>query len=97
MKLNNPNKIAVEVENIINYLFDLHEDEQTYVCLSEHISKLQKQYGSLYKMADKLGINISYLKALKNGTKTNPSPFILNILGLTRVKTIHYYIENQSK
>lgn len=52
--------------------------------LCDHINRLVRKYGSLRDVANKIGMDHSYLWRLSNGEKTNPSTVALKRLGLER-------------
>lgn len=61
--------------------------------LTERLDQLQKEYGTLRKAAKALNISAPYLSRLRTKTSENPSPEILNKLGLRKVT---YYYPSRS-
>lgn len=52
--------------------------------MRDHIARLVKKYGSMRNVADKIGMDHSYLYRLYAGDKNNPSTASLKRLGLER-------------
>lgn len=53
--------------------------------LAEHCRKLIVKHGSARKAAEAIGLNHSYLWRLAKGEKSEPTPDVLEKLGLERV------------
>lgn len=53
--------------------------------LAERVKSLEALHGGLRSAARSTGIDVSYLKRLRDGDKTNPSDETLDKLGLKKV------------
>ena len=53
--------------------------------VSRRIEELAEQYGSVKEVANRLGVNATYLHRLANGSKTSPSEDVIEKLGLRRI------------
>ena len=53
--------------------------------VSRRIEELVEQYGSIKEVANRLGVNATYLHRLASGGKTSPSEDVLKKLGLRRI------------
>jgi len=67
-------------------MFDEDECEckEPVLTLPERINYLDGLYGGLRSAARVTGIDVGYLKRLRDGEKTNPSEETLNKLGLRK-------------